>query len=96
MRLLDTNHAGLHGLVRRFLTNERQRQVSFRCWLWGHQDFVRFMPGRLYLECLECGRETNGWRIGKTSGGRDTAVGERTCGGAHCVPCVLSQKNAVG
>jgi hypothetical protein len=35
---------------------------SFRCWFVGHEDGVRGTPGRLYLECVECGRQTPGWR----------------------------------
>ena len=27
----------------------------------GHDDWIRRTPDRLYLECLECGRETQGW-----------------------------------
>ena len=37
------------------------RRVSFRCWFLGHEDWVRRAPGRLYLECFECGRKTPGW-----------------------------------
>ena len=49
--------------------------VSFRCWLLGHEDFLRCTDDRLYLECIECGRETKGWRIGK--GSRSLAGGDR-------------------
>ena len=38
-----------------------KRGLSFRCWIFGHEDWVRRVPGRLYLECLDCGRETPGW-----------------------------------
>jgi hypothetical protein len=27
----------------------------------GHDDWIRRTPDRLYLECLECGLETQGW-----------------------------------
>ena len=38
-----------------------KRGLSLRCWIFGHEDWVRRVPGRLYLECLDCGRETPGW-----------------------------------
>jgi hypothetical protein len=38
-----------------------KRVLSFRCWFFGHDDWVRRASGRLYLECFECGRETSGW-----------------------------------
>jgi hypothetical protein len=38
-----------------------KRALSLRCWIFGHDDWVRRAPGRLYLECLDCGRETAGW-----------------------------------
>ena len=41
-------------------------QFSLRCWLLGHEDLVRTTTGRLYLECMECGRQTPGWRTGKS------------------------------
>jgi hypothetical protein len=40
--------------------------LSFRCWIFGHEDWVRRAPGRLYLECLDCGRETAGWTTART------------------------------
>ena len=58
-------------------------QVPFRCWLSGHEDFVRFVPGRLYLECFECGRETPGWRIGKSSRSCGVSVDERGRGAGN-------------
>jgi hypothetical protein len=39
----------------------RLRRLSLKCWLIGHDDWIRRTPDRLYLECLECGRETQGW-----------------------------------
>jgi hypothetical protein len=38
-----------------------KRGLSLRCWIFGHEDWVRRVPGRLYLECVDCGRETQGW-----------------------------------
>ena len=39
----------------------RLRRLSLKCWFMGHDDWIRRTPDRLYLECLECGRETQGW-----------------------------------
>ena len=39
--------------------------LSFRCWFLGHEDCVRCAPGRLFLKCIECGRETPGWKTEK-------------------------------
>ena len=52
------------------------RGLSVRCWVIGHEDWVRCAPGRLYLECIECGRETPGWSIGRS---------HRRCGRASIV-----------
>jgi hypothetical protein len=41
------------------------RRLSLKCWLIGHDDWIRRTPDRLYLECFECGRETQGWATGK-------------------------------
>lgn len=54
-------------------------QLSFRCWLLGHEDLVRTTTGRLYLECMECGRQTPGWRTGKSRVGGEA----RSIGGAR-------------
>ena len=43
----------------------RLRWLSFKCWFMGHDDWIRRTPDRLYLECVECGRETQGWATGK-------------------------------
>lgn len=59
---------------------EMRLHVSFRCWLFGHEDFVRSAHDRLSLECIECGRETKGWRIGKSSRNGDAGGGKRTRG----------------
>ena len=40
----------------------RLRRLSLKCWFMGHDDWIRRTPDRLYLECFECGRETQGWR----------------------------------
>ena len=39
----------------------RLRRLSLKCWFMGHDDWIRRTPNRLYLECFECGRETQGW-----------------------------------
>lgn len=38
-----------------------RRGLSLKCLLLGHEDWVRRAPGRIYLECFDCGRETPGW-----------------------------------
>ena len=42
-----------------------KRSLSLKCWFLGHEDWIRRTPDRLYLECFECGRETQGWVTGK-------------------------------
>jgi hypothetical protein len=44
----------------------RLRRLSLNCWFMGHDDWIRRTPDRLYLECVECGRETQGWATGKS------------------------------
>jgi len=44
----------------------RLRRLSLKCWFMGHDDWIRRAPDRLYLECFECGRETQGWSTGKS------------------------------
>ena len=39
------------------------RRFTVRCLMMGHDDWVRRVPGRMYLECAECGRETRGWNL---------------------------------
>lgn len=39
------------------------RLVKFRCLILGHDDRVRRVRGRMFLECSECSRETDGWDI---------------------------------
>ena len=41
------------------------RRLSWKCWFIGHDDWIRCTPDRLYLECVECGRETQGWATGQ-------------------------------
>ena len=41
--------------------NSRWR-LSLKCWFMGHEDWIRRTPERLYLECFECVRETQGWK----------------------------------
>ena len=33
------------------------------CGIGGHDYYVRSTADRMFLRCLVCGRETNGWRI---------------------------------
>lgn len=39
------------------------RLLRFDCVLRGHDDRVMRVPGRLFLECAECGRTTAGWNL---------------------------------
>jgi hypothetical protein len=41
-----------------------RRRLSLKCLLLGHEDWIRRTSDRLYLECFECGRETQGWTTG--------------------------------
>ena len=59
-------------------------QLSLRCWLSRHEDFVRSAAGRLYLECMECGRQTKGWRTGKSREAREGRSIEGACGTVNC------------
>lgn len=34
-----------------------------RCLVRAHVDMLHHEPGRLYLRCTECGRETPGWTL---------------------------------
>ena len=51
-----------------------KRSLSLKCWFLGHEDRIRRTPDRLYLECFECGRETQGW-ITRKSDPTDRAGG---------------------
>lgn len=44
---------------------ERVRRAvrEWLCGLAGHDDLQRAAPGRLYLECASCGRETPGIEV---------------------------------
>ena len=66
------------------------RRLSLKCWFIGHDDWIRRTPDRLYLECFECGRETQGWATGKgrpTDGVsnvvEDAPIAKRQ---GHCAP----------
>ena len=52
----------------------RLRRLSLKCWFMGHDDWIRRTPERLYLECFECGRETQGWAT-STRHPKDGAAG---------------------
>jgi hypothetical protein len=39
------------------------QRFSFKCLIFGHDDDLRRTPSRLYLQCTDCGRETEGWEI---------------------------------
>jgi hypothetical protein len=45
-------------------------RLSLKCWFMGHEDWIRRTPDRVYLECFECGRETQGWATGKRQSAR--------------------------
>jgi hypothetical protein len=70
---MTTVLAGLVGVIggtpRVTLRFEVRRGLSLRCWIFGHEDWVRRVPGRLYLECLDCGRETPGWTTSRHQSG---------------------------
>jgi hypothetical protein len=53
------------GTSRVMLRFDIRRRFALRCWIFGHEDWVHRVPGRLYLECLACGRETPGWTISR-------------------------------
>jgi hypothetical protein len=48
------------------------RWLNFKCLMLGHEDRIRRDPGRIYLECAECGRQTKGWNV--TTGGTHRSV----------------------
>jgi hypothetical protein len=79
--LMTTVLAGIAGAMwsetsRVTLRFNVKRGLSLRCWIFGHEDWVRRAPGRLYLECLDCGRETAGWTTSRNEPA-DTATGAR-------------------
>jgi len=44
----------------------RKWLVFIECLVLGHDDSMRRSPGRLFLQCERCGRETPGWTIAST------------------------------
>ena len=40
------------------------------CGLWGHEYLFETEPGRVFLRCADCGRETPGWHVGTAAAGR--------------------------
>ena len=63
------------------LQRKIRRRLSLKCWFMGHQDWIRRTPDRLYLECFECGRETQGWVTGRSQS-------ERAPGARSDVPAI--------
>jgi hypothetical protein len=51
---------------------------GLNCVLWGHEDTVRREPGRVYLECFDCGRTTEGWQLTHEPARPPAAHPERT------------------
>ena len=49
-------------------------RVSVKCLVLGRDDVVRRVSGRMFLECVECGRETTGWVLSRC-GERDRGTG---------------------
>ena len=43
-------------------------RFAFICLVAGHDDRVRCGNGRIYLECVECGRQTRGWDVSHRAG----------------------------
>ena len=83
---MTTALAGIAGAIwsgtsRITLRFDVKRGLSLRCWIFGHEDWVRRVPGRLYLECPDCGRETPGWTTSRsqpddgTTSARAQAIG---------------------
>ena len=68
-------------------------QFSLRCWLLGHEDLVRTTTGRLYLECMECGRQTAGWRTGKSRVGGEARSNEGVRDAVHYARCASTPSN---
>jgi hypothetical protein len=49
---------------------------SVQCLMSGHEDVFARGPHRLWLQCLECGRQTSGWAIdGKLPPGTGRSTG---------------------
>ena len=68
-------------------------QLSLRCWLLGHEDFVRTTTGRLYLECMECGRQTPGWRTAKSRVGGEARSHEGARDAVDYARCASTPTN---
>jgi len=41
--------------------------VRVACLLVGHDDMLVRAPGRLWLRCTDCGRDTPGWSVGRAA-----------------------------
>ncbi len=57
-------------------TTRSRRDMSrytLKCVVMGHDDQVRRAPGRLYLQCADCGRTTPGWDL-RADGAAQTTV----------------------
>jgi hypothetical protein len=46
---------------------EKVRKLSLGCLMSGHDDRIQRVPGRVFLKCAECGRETQGWALSEQS-----------------------------
>jgi hypothetical protein len=56
---------------------EKLRQAM--CGLGGHEYYVHSAGNRIFLQCVTCGRETQGWRIDvKTRPDRITLLAKKT------------------
>jgi hypothetical protein len=99
--LVLTGLAGIAGAIwsggpsRVTLRLHVKRGLSLRCLIFGHEDWVRHMPGRLYLECLDCGRETPGWMTGReppgdgATGASVQAIGSPDRSGSGVIPSAV-------
>ena len=99
--LMTTVLAGMAGAIRSqtsrvTLRVNVTRGLSLRCWVFGHEDWVRRVPGRLYLECLDCGRETPGWTTSRNqpndgaTGAKPQTIGSRSdCSGSDAIPSAV-------
>jgi hypothetical protein len=53
--------AGILGSILLALSSRKLHQALCR----HRSDMLVGEPGRLYLQCLDCGRKTRGWEIGR-------------------------------
>ena len=100
-RFMTTALAGIAGAIwsgtsRVTLRFDVRRGLSLRCWVFGHDDWIRRVPGRLYLECFDCGRETPGWTTSRThcderSSTRTQAISWPDRSGSEGVPSAVGQ-----